>query len=203
MAAIENGVYDQIGTFNGNPLTMAAARATLLEVLTPDTYGGAEAHRPAHARRVDRGAHRTRASRRTATCSASRARWSSTTRRRATTASSCASPPPSATSTSWCSTTAACSCRRGARASRWTLSVAHTASTAQRYVAQRGPGRRTGRRAGRSHAPTCSRWGATTDARLEEVDQGRRGAGRPGGAGPRRCRDRARLPGPRRAAAVP
>jgi glutamate-1-semialdehyde 2,1-aminomutase len=42
MAAIENGVFDQIGTFNGNPLTMAAARATLLDVLTPDTYGVAE-----------------------------------------------------------------------------------------------------------------------------------------------------------------
>jgi glutamate-1-semialdehyde 2,1-aminomutase len=38
MAAIESGVYDQIGTFNGNPLTMAAAKATLTEVLLPDTY---------------------------------------------------------------------------------------------------------------------------------------------------------------------
>jgi glutamate-1-semialdehyde 2,1-aminomutase len=28
----------QVGTFNGNPLTMAAARASLLEVLTPDAY---------------------------------------------------------------------------------------------------------------------------------------------------------------------
>ena len=28
----------QSGTFNGNPLTMAAARAGLLEVLTPDAY---------------------------------------------------------------------------------------------------------------------------------------------------------------------
>ena len=43
MSAITNGVYDQIGTFNGNPLTMAAARATLEEVLTPDVYGRAEA----------------------------------------------------------------------------------------------------------------------------------------------------------------
>ncbi|HAN36293.1 MAG: aspartate aminotransferase family protein [Ilumatobacteraceae bacterium] len=43
MAAITDGRYDQIGTFNGNPLTMAAARATLLEVLTPDVYGSAEA----------------------------------------------------------------------------------------------------------------------------------------------------------------
>ncbi|SBW19645.1 aspartate aminotransferase family protein [Protofrankia symbiont of Coriaria ruscifolia] len=28
----------QVGTFNGNPLTMAAARASLLEVLTPEAY---------------------------------------------------------------------------------------------------------------------------------------------------------------------
>ena len=43
MSAIESGVYDQIGTFNGNPLTMAAARATLTEVLLPETYTRAEA----------------------------------------------------------------------------------------------------------------------------------------------------------------
>jgi glutamate-1-semialdehyde 2,1-aminomutase len=42
MAAIEDGRFDQVGTFNGNPLTMAAAKATLLEVLTPDTYAVAE-----------------------------------------------------------------------------------------------------------------------------------------------------------------
>src|SRR5205085_9718410 len=29
---------DQVGTFNGNPLTMAAAKANLQEVLTPDAY---------------------------------------------------------------------------------------------------------------------------------------------------------------------
>lgn len=43
MAAIEDGRYDQVGTFNGNPLTMAAARATLTEVLLPETYVYAEA----------------------------------------------------------------------------------------------------------------------------------------------------------------
>ena len=30
--------YDMAGTFNGNPLTMAASRAALTEVLTPDVY---------------------------------------------------------------------------------------------------------------------------------------------------------------------
>ena len=38
MAAIANGTYEQVGTFNGNPLTMAAARATLTEVLVPSAY---------------------------------------------------------------------------------------------------------------------------------------------------------------------
>jgi len=41
MAAIENGSYNQVGTFNGNPLTMAAAKATLTEVLTDEAYAKA------------------------------------------------------------------------------------------------------------------------------------------------------------------
>ena len=38
MSAITDGRYDQVGTFNGNPLTMAAARAVLTQVLTPEAY---------------------------------------------------------------------------------------------------------------------------------------------------------------------
>ena len=38
MSAILDGRYQQVGTFNGNPLAMAAARATLAEVLTDQTY---------------------------------------------------------------------------------------------------------------------------------------------------------------------
>ncbi len=38
MELIGDGRYEQVGTFNGNPLTMAAARAALTEVLTPDAY---------------------------------------------------------------------------------------------------------------------------------------------------------------------
>jgi glutamate-1-semialdehyde 2,1-aminomutase len=38
METIANGTYEQVGTFNGNPLTMAAARATLTEVLVPSAY---------------------------------------------------------------------------------------------------------------------------------------------------------------------
>ena len=35
MSAIADGRYEQVGTFNGNPLAMAATRATLTDVLTP------------------------------------------------------------------------------------------------------------------------------------------------------------------------
>ncbi|HET9261219.1 MAG TPA: aspartate aminotransferase family protein [Acidimicrobiia bacterium] len=38
MAAITEGTYEQVGTFNGNPLSMAAARAMLTEVMVPETY---------------------------------------------------------------------------------------------------------------------------------------------------------------------
>lgn len=38
MDMIIRGELEQVGTFNGNPLTMAAAKANLLEVLTPDAY---------------------------------------------------------------------------------------------------------------------------------------------------------------------
>jgi glutamate-1-semialdehyde 2,1-aminomutase len=39
---VSNGTVHQYGTFNGNPLVMAAAQATLTEVLTEDVYAGLE-----------------------------------------------------------------------------------------------------------------------------------------------------------------
>ncbi len=47
MGAITNGTYEQVGTFNGNPLSMAAAKAMLTEVMVPETYrhlGGLQDH---------------------------------------------------------------------------------------------------------------------------------------------------------------
>jgi glutamate-1-semialdehyde 2,1-aminomutase len=38
MSAVIEGTIDQVGTFNGNPLTMAAAKANLERVLTKDAY---------------------------------------------------------------------------------------------------------------------------------------------------------------------
>ena len=54
MQLVEDGVYEQVGTFNGNPLTMAAARATLTEILTPDAY----AHLDRLSARMAEGANR-------------------------------------------------------------------------------------------------------------------------------------------------
>ena len=41
MSAITDGRYNQVGTFNGNPLTMAAARAVLTEIMSEDVYAQA------------------------------------------------------------------------------------------------------------------------------------------------------------------
>src|SRR4051794_130648 len=38
MRVVEDGTVYQVGTYNGNPLGMAAARANLLDVLTPEAY---------------------------------------------------------------------------------------------------------------------------------------------------------------------
>jgi glutamate-1-semialdehyde 2,1-aminomutase len=43
MSVVEDGTVYQVGTYNGNPLGMAAARASLLEVLTPAAYAHLEA----------------------------------------------------------------------------------------------------------------------------------------------------------------
>jgi len=45
MAFVADGRYEQVGTFNGNPLTMASARAMLTEVTTPEAYAHLESLR--------------------------------------------------------------------------------------------------------------------------------------------------------------
>ncbi len=42
MSVVEDGSVYQVGTYNGNALTVAAARASLFEVLTPDAYAHLE-----------------------------------------------------------------------------------------------------------------------------------------------------------------
>ena len=43
MSLIADGTYEQVGTFNGNPLAMAAARATLADVLDDAGYARLDA----------------------------------------------------------------------------------------------------------------------------------------------------------------
>ena len=38
MGHIADGTYDQVGTFNGNPMAVAYARAAVLEIFTPEAY---------------------------------------------------------------------------------------------------------------------------------------------------------------------
>jgi len=38
MAHVADGGYEMVGTFNGNPMAMAATKAMLLEVATPEAY---------------------------------------------------------------------------------------------------------------------------------------------------------------------
>ena len=38
MSHIVDGTYDQVGTFNGNPLSIAGAKAMLIEVMVEETY---------------------------------------------------------------------------------------------------------------------------------------------------------------------
>jgi glutamate-1-semialdehyde 2,1-aminomutase len=47
MAHIVSHDYEQVGTFNGNPLTMAAAKTTLLEILDSEAYEAIDALRAA------------------------------------------------------------------------------------------------------------------------------------------------------------
>ena len=48
MSVVEDGSVFQVGTYNGNPLGMAAARANLQEVLTPDAYEHLDAPQRPH-----------------------------------------------------------------------------------------------------------------------------------------------------------
>jgi glutamate-1-semialdehyde 2,1-aminomutase len=54
MGHVAAGDYDMVGTFNGNPLAMAAARAMLCEVATPEAYQRIEALRARAASGIER-----------------------------------------------------------------------------------------------------------------------------------------------------
>jgi glutamate-1-semialdehyde 2,1-aminomutase len=52
MGHVANGDYEMVGTFNGNPLTMAATRAMLRDVATPEAYARLEGWRTHVAERL-------------------------------------------------------------------------------------------------------------------------------------------------------
>ena len=54
MQHIASGGYEQVGTFNGNPLVMAATRAMLCEVATPEAYQRLELLRSRAAEGIER-----------------------------------------------------------------------------------------------------------------------------------------------------
>ena len=58
-AVIADGTVHQYGTFNGNPLVMAAAEATLTEVLDRDAYAGSSARTSACGRAATRSSRAT------------------------------------------------------------------------------------------------------------------------------------------------
>ena len=122
-----------LGTYNGNPLCMAAAKAVLAEVCTPEATAEAIDR---NARLLDGVRRRHRpppACRRTPCSSAPRAASRGRRRRCATTATT---RPPTST---WPSpsgstgSTAACSCRP-ASTSSGSISVLHTDDEAMRYA---------------------------------------------------------------------
>ncbi|MET0578989.1 MAG: aminotransferase class III-fold pyridoxal phosphate-dependent enzyme, partial [Ilumatobacteraceae bacterium] len=53
MQVIADGTYEQVGTFNGNPLTMATAKVLLLDVLTPAAYRHLDDLREDFVQRID------------------------------------------------------------------------------------------------------------------------------------------------------
>ena len=52
MSVVEDGSVFQVGTYNGNPLSMAATRTNLLEVMTPEAYAHARPAQRPHPRRL-------------------------------------------------------------------------------------------------------------------------------------------------------
>ena len=117
MGRIADGTYEQVGTFNGNPLTMAAARATLTEILTPEAYEHFDRLGRDHGRMARGPSSKSTTSPPTRSRSGPRVPSPSPAAGSATTGTSWSSTTVSARRTGSSSTTAASSCRRGARPS--------------------------------------------------------------------------------------
>ena len=118
MAHVADGGYEMVGTFNGNPLAMAATRAMLTEVATPEAYQHIERLAPARRRRASsRPSHDNGLAAHVVTAGAKGCVVFAADTGHATTAASSASTTGTATRTGSSSTTAGFSCRLGARSS--------------------------------------------------------------------------------------
>ena len=147
MGLIADGTYEQVGTFNGNPLAMAAARATLTEVLTPDGV-----RPPRRAPRPD-GRRRRRRSSPTTTCPGASSPPGAKGCVSVPRPARCATSATSSTSTSGCGHLHWLVQHNGGvflppwgKVEQWLLSVQHTDDDVDRFVANVEHVRRPGER---------------------------------------------------------
>ena len=135
MQLVEDGVYEQVGTFNGNPLTMAAARATLTEILTPDAYAHLDHLSAPHGRRRRPESCATAASRATSARSAPRAACLPGRAAPRASGTSSTTTTGGATRTGSTSTTGGVFLPPWGKCEQWTLSVQHTDEDVDRFLA--------------------------------------------------------------------
>ena len=144
MAVVEDGTVYQVGTYNGNPLGMAAARANLLEVLTPEAY----AHLDALNDRIVAGCEgvieQVRAARLRGRHRLEGLRHVLDRRRSSTTRRSRPTRTPRSSELAWLFNMNRGIFMTPGREEEWTLSVTHTDEAVDAYVAGV---RRDGRRA--------------------------------------------------------
>ena len=134
MRVVEDGTVYQVGTYNGNPLGMAAARASLLEVLTPDAYRHLDELNDRIVVRVPGGDRALRPAAATPSASAPRAASRSRRRRSSTTRRSRPTRTSTVTELAWLYNMNRGIFMTPGREEEWTLSVMHTHEAVDAYV---------------------------------------------------------------------
>ena len=134
MAHVANGGYEMVGTFNGNPLAMAATRAMLTEVATPEAYARIDALRQPGGDGIE-ARSATMAWPPTWSRSGPRAAWCSAPSRCATTAASSASTTGTATRTGSIQHNGGVFLPPWGKIEQWLISVQHDEADIDRFVA--------------------------------------------------------------------
>ena len=203
MAKVNDGTVFQVGTYRGNPLSMAAARASWEQVMTDDAYAHLnDAERPDH-RQVRRRLRRSTTSPATPSASRPRAASTSPSARSPTTSRSSRSRTPISSPWRGCTTSTAASSsppaakRSGRSPSRTPTRTSTSSSTRSRTSSATSPpeadrgraGRRERRRPmnaeGAGGLPAARPFVVLTPARAVRAPAGPASAGRPGAAGVR------------------